>query len=179
MTPRDGVLRVASRVTCALAFLVVQKIGQEVVRRDFLLQEVDDGVFGSGAEPVLLVKVDPAGEEALRFGRGRLRSVGQRQPVSASFLPGGKCAEEHAQQQQPEQTAPLAPKIVGKTSQEGLTAQSTRKKDFVGRGRRGGAPLQRATSCSAAPKRARIARNTKRIDRKTIAMKIAARMPAA
>src|ERR1700720_365369 len=52
MTPHDCVLRVSGRVARTLPFFVVEKIsskGEEVMRRQFLLQEIHHGILGSRA----------------------------------------------------------------------------------------------------------------------------------
>src|SRR5579862_6243088 len=52
MTPGDGVLRVSGRIARALAFLVIEKVTakrNEVMQRQFLLQEIDHRIFGSSA----------------------------------------------------------------------------------------------------------------------------------
>src|SRR5579863_9798797 len=52
MAPHDGVLRVLSCVAGALAFLVVEKVAakrEKIMRREFLLQKADRGIFGCRA----------------------------------------------------------------------------------------------------------------------------------
>ena len=52
MTPRDRVLRISGGVAGALAFLVIEKVTaerQEVMQCQFLLQEIDYGIFRRGA----------------------------------------------------------------------------------------------------------------------------------
>src|ERR1700693_3612084 len=52
MTPHECVLRVSGCVAGTLPFFVVEKItpkGEEVVRRQFLLQEIHHGILGSRA----------------------------------------------------------------------------------------------------------------------------------
>src|SRR5580704_608366 len=52
MTPRYRVFGIPCRVTCALAFLVIEIVTakrEKVVPRKFFLQEIHDGIFRSRA----------------------------------------------------------------------------------------------------------------------------------
>src|ERR1035438_8208691 len=64
MAPHDRILRILGGEISALSFLIVEKVAakrQEVMRGEFLLQKVDDRIFGSRATLLSRKTIRPIG----------------------------------------------------------------------------------------------------------------------